>query len=165
MDETNRQILGLLQQNARLPIKTIASKVGLARSSVRERIARMEASGIIRAYRVELASREPGTAQIEAFLMIRLDKTPAPKTIARIVALPAVMRCSSVGGDTDVIVEARIRDVDSLNQLRDEIACYPHVVDLTTMIILKRDKDADSSTTAPAMPTASDTARIDSGNA
>jgi DNA-binding Lrp family transcriptional regulator len=140
MDDKNRKILGLLQQNARLSIKTIAGKVGLARSSVRERIARMETAGIIRGYRVELGSRETQPQTIEAFLVLRLDKTPAPQTIARIVANPQVVRCSSVGGDIDVIVETRTSDVDSLNRLRDEIASYPHVIDLTTAIILKRDK-------------------------
>jgi DNA-binding Lrp family transcriptional regulator len=142
MDEKNQQILALLQQNARASIKTIAGKVGLARSSVRERVARLEAEGIIRGYRVELASRDPLVPQVEAFLIIRLDKTPAPQTIARIIAHPAVTRCSSVGGDIDVIVEVRTPDIASLNRLRDEIAGYAHVVDLTTTIILKRDKDA-----------------------
>jgi DNA-binding Lrp family transcriptional regulator len=141
MDERNRQILELLQQNARASIKTIAAKVGLARSSVRERVARMEAAGIIRAYRVELGNRASPSSHVGAFLIVRLDKTPVPQTIARIIAMPAVTRCSSVGGDIDVIVEVLTADIASLNQLRDEIACFPHVVDLTTAIILKREKD------------------------
>lgn len=49
------------------------------------------------------------------------------------------MRCSSVGGDIDVIVEVTTGDVGSLNRLRDQIAEYPHVAGLTTAIILKRD--------------------------
>jgi DNA-binding Lrp family transcriptional regulator len=140
MDEKNRQILALLQQNARLPIKSIAARVGLARSSVRERIARMEAHGVIRAYRAEVNASGAQATDVEAYLILRLDKTPAPRTIARIVAHPEVTRCSSVSGDIDVIVEARTTDVASLNRLRDELACYPHVVDLTTALILKRDK-------------------------
>jgi DNA-binding Lrp family transcriptional regulator len=139
MDETNRQILAALQENARMPIKSIAARVGLARSSVRERIARMEASGVIRAYRVETGGAAK-TPSVEAYLILRLDKTPAPKTIARIVAHPEVERCSSIGGDIDVIVETKTGDVAALNRLRDELASYPHVVDLTTALILKRDK-------------------------
>jgi DNA-binding Lrp family transcriptional regulator len=140
MDEKNRQILELLHKNARTSIKMIAGKVSLARSSVRDRIARMEASGVIRAYRVELAGCDPLTSDLEAFLIIRLDKTPAPQTIARIVANPAVTRCSSISGDIDVIVETRAANVESLNRVRDEIAGYPHVIDLTTAVILKREK-------------------------
>jgi len=142
LDDKNRRIVALLQQNARMTLKTIAAKVGLARSSVRERIARLEATGVIRGYRVELASVEAKDAGVEAFLLIRLDKTPAPRTIARIVALPEVVRCSSVSGDLDVIVEARTSDVDALNAVRDDIASYAHVVELTTRIVLKRDKEA-----------------------
>src|SRR5687767_13041377 len=140
MDETNRQILALLQENARLPIKSIAARVGLARSSVRERIARMEANGVIRAYRVEIGAAGAKTADVEAYLIMRLDKTPAPMTIARIVAHPEVARCSSIGGDIDVIVEAKTADVAAPDQLRGELASYPHVGDLSTAPILKRDK-------------------------
>ena len=140
MDEKNRQILALLQQNARVPVKALAARVGLARSSVRERISRLEAAGIIRGYRVELGPGAGEAPSVEAFLILRLAKTPLPQIIARIVAHPAVVRCSSVGGDLDVIVETSTPDVASLNQLRDEIASYPQVADVTTALILKRDK-------------------------
>ena len=140
MDEKNRQILALLTQNARMPIKTLAAQVGLARSSVRERIARLEATGVIRGYRVELGTQAAETPRVDAFLILRLSKTPSPQTIARIVAHPAVIRCSSVGGDLDVIVEISTPEVALLNQLRDEIASYPQVADVTTALILKRDK-------------------------
>ncbi|MGH8186047.1 MAG: Lrp/AsnC family transcriptional regulator, partial [Steroidobacteraceae bacterium] len=114
MDEKNRRILEVLQRDARTPIKTIAAKVGMARSSVRERLLRMERDGLIRGYRVELGL--PGSAGIvEAFLLLRLDKTPSPRTIARIVASPHVVRCSSVGGETDVVVEVRVTDIATLN--------------------------------------------------
>ncbi|MBB6093223.1 DNA-binding Lrp family transcriptional regulator [Povalibacter uvarum] len=140
MDATNRQILDLLQNDARAPIKTIAAKVGLARSSVRERIARMEAAGIIRGYRVELGSEATAQTAVQAIMLLRFDKTPVPRTIAKITANPEVVRCVSVGGDIDVAVEAHIASVEALNRLRDEVAGYPHVIDVTTMLILKREK-------------------------
>lgn len=139
MDETNRQIIEVLRRDARTSIKAIAAKVGLARSSVRERLLRMEKEGVIRGYRVELGA-EAGNGIVEAFLLLRLDKTPSPRTIACIVGSPHVVRCSSVGGETDVIVEVRVSDIATLNRVRDEIADYPHVADLTTALILKRDK-------------------------
>jgi DNA-binding Lrp family transcriptional regulator len=102
MDEKNRHILELLQRDARMSIKAIAAKVGLARSSIRERIARLESDGIIRGYRVELGAAKTGG--VEAFLLLRLAKTPSPATIRRIVGSAGVIRCASVSGDTDVIV-------------------------------------------------------------
>ncbi|HVH33387.1 MAG TPA: AsnC family transcriptional regulator, partial [Tahibacter sp.] len=57
IDAKDRQLLELLYRNARLPLKTIAARVGLARSSVRERVAKLESSGVIRGYRAELRAR------------------------------------------------------------------------------------------------------------
>lgn len=140
MDEKNLQILRLLQQNARLPLKTLAGKVGLARSSVRERIARMEAEGVILGYKAEVrpsSFREDG---VRALLMIRLGRTPARETVSRMTALPNVRRCFSVSGDIDLVVEIEAGTMSALNATRDEIALLTDVADVTTAIVLKDEK-------------------------
>ena len=140
MDEKNLQILRLLQQNARLPLKTLAGKVGLARSSVRERIARMEAEGIILGYKAEVQPSSLREEGVRALLMIRLGRTPARETVARITALPAVRRCLSVSGDIDLIVEIESGTMSALNAARDEIALLSDVADVTTAMVLKDEK-------------------------
>jgi DNA-binding Lrp family transcriptional regulator len=140
MDEKNLQILRLLQQNARLPLKTLAGKVGLARSSVRERIARMEAEGIILGYRADVQPSSLRDDGVQALLMIRLGRTPARETVARITALQAVRRCFSVSGDIDLIVEIEAGTMSALNSARDEIALLADVADVTTAIVLKDEK-------------------------
>ncbi|MDJ1160001.1 Lrp/AsnC family transcriptional regulator [Chelatococcus sp. SYSU_G07232] len=142
MDEKNRQILRLLQDNARLPIKTIAGTVGLARSSVRERIARMEADGTIRGYRADVAPARAEDHLFRAFLIIRLARTPARDTVDRIAANPAVKRCFSISGEIDVIAEIESETTKALNAVRDEIASMPYVTDLTTAIVLVDEKPA-----------------------
>ena len=140
MDEKNLQILHLLQQNARLPLKTLAGKVGLARSSVRERIARMEAEGIILGYRADVRQDHRGGEAVRALLMIRLGRTPAREAVARITGFPAVRRCLSVSGDLDLVVEIEADAMSALNAARDEIALMPEVADVTTAIVLKDEK-------------------------
>jgi DNA-binding Lrp family transcriptional regulator len=142
MDEKNHQILRLLQQNARLPLKTLAGKVGLARSSVRERIARMEAEGIILGYKADVQPDHREGQAVRALLMIRLGRTPARETVSRITALPAVRRCLSVSGDLDLVVEIESGVMSGLNVARDEIALMPDVADVTTAIVLKDEKPA-----------------------
>lgn len=142
MDEKNHQILRLLQQNARLPLKTLAGKVGLARSSVRERIARMEAEGIILGYKADVQPDHREGQAVRALLMIRLGRTPARETVSRITALPAVRRCLSVSGDLDLVVEIESGAMSGLNVARDEIALMPDVADVTTAIVLKDEKPA-----------------------
>jgi DNA-binding Lrp family transcriptional regulator len=142
MDEKNLQILHLLQQNARLPLKTLAGKVGLARSSVRDRIARLEAEGIILGYRADVRQDHRGGETVRALLMIRLGRTPAREAVSRITALPAVRRCLSVSGDLDLVVEIEAGAMSGLNAARDEIALMPEVTDVTTAIVLKDEKPA-----------------------
>jgi DNA-binding Lrp family transcriptional regulator len=140
MDDIDRHILRLLQEDARRPLKSIAGEVGLARSSVRERIARLESSGVILRYTAELAPAAGGAGGLRAFLFVRLAKTPARDAVGKIVALPEVARCHSVGGDVDLIVELHADDMGALNEARDRVALVGQVADVTTAIVLRCEK-------------------------
>lgn len=137
MDDIDRQILASLYVNARLPLKTIAATVGLARSSVRDRISKLEDSGVIEGYRARIKSAEG----VAAILHVRLSRTPSPPAVASIVALPEVRRCYSLSGDIDLIIELAAPITSSLNDARDRIAGFPDVAEVVTALILNRDKD------------------------
>jgi DNA-binding Lrp family transcriptional regulator len=137
MDAIDMQIVSLLRTNARTPLKTIAAKVNLARSTVRERLVKLEETGIILGYHARVADTE----KLSALLLLKLAKTPAPRTVAAITALPDVCRCYSLSGDIDLAVEIEARATSQLNATRDLIATLPDVIDVTTSLILKRDKD------------------------
>lgn len=135
MDDIDLHILHLLQQDARLPLKTIAGHVGLARSSVRERIAKLEGAQVIRGYRAQVShAADDG---VRAFLLVRLQRTPLPDVIRRINALPGTRRCYSVSGDIDLVVEIGVANMHELNDRRDTVARLDGVADLTTVPILR----------------------------
>jgi DNA-binding Lrp family transcriptional regulator len=138
MDSIDRHILELLRSDARLPLKTIAGAVGLARSSVAARIGRLEAAGIITGYRAEIAAERSGGAA--AMVSLELARTPLPDTVARVVGDPAVVRCYSLAGEIDLLVEIAAASGDALNAARDRLSSLPGVVRARTALILKRDK-------------------------
>lgn len=138
MDSIDRTILDLIRRDARLPLKTVAGEVGLARSSVAARIERLEASGIITGYRAEIAEERAGGAG--AMVSLVLDRTPRPDTVAQVVADPAVLRCYSLAGETDLIVEITATSCDGLNSARDRLSSLPGVRNARTALILSRDK-------------------------
>ena len=138
MDDKDRAILELLRRNARLPLKSIAGAVGLASSSARERIARLEAEGMIVGYGARLGLAAPG---VSAILLTRLRVTPDRAAVADLVAMPAVRRCWSVAGEIDLIVEIWAEDMTALNAARDAIATHPGVAVVTTAPVLLREKD------------------------
>lgn len=135
LDDKDRKILDLLRQDARLPLKTLAAKVGLARSSLRDRLSRLEADGIIRGYRAEIAAPVSG---VSAYLFIRLKRTPALDLIAALRVTPGVRSCFSLTGDVDLLVELSAASTDELNAVRDRISGHESVADLTTSIVLNR---------------------------
>lgn len=135
LDDKDIKLLELLREDARLPLKTLAAKIGLARSSVRDRLARLEREGIIRGYRAEIAAPLPGVA---AYLFIRLKRTPALDLVAALRDLPEVRACVSLTGDVDLLVELAAGGTDQINAARDRIAGHPAVADLTTSIVLNR---------------------------
>src|SRR5215472_14318993 len=73
LDRTDIAILGLLQNDARLSVKEIAAKVGLAPSSTHERIRRMWDDGVLRGTHVEVDPRALGVG-LEGLFMIELSK-------------------------------------------------------------------------------------------
>ncbi|MDQ3039643.1 MAG: Lrp/AsnC family transcriptional regulator [Pseudomonadota bacterium] len=137
MDDIDRRLLELLQEDASRPLKTLAADVALSRSSVRDRIARMQADGVIRRYTVELA---PVEDKLSAILLIRLLRTPDPNVVRAVVSMQEVVRCYSLSGDIDLLVELAGTHPSELNRARDRIALLPGVSDVVTSFVLNRDK-------------------------
>jgi Lrp/AsnC family transcriptional regulator, leucine-responsive regulatory protein len=135
MDAIDRRILQLLQEDASRPLKALAAEVDLSQSSVRERIARLRARGIIRRFTVEL-----GPSAISAIVMVRLVRTPSPVIVRRIVGMPEVVRCFSLSGAIDLLVEVAGASVADINRVRDLIAGEPGVADVETSFVLNQDK-------------------------
>lgn len=137
MDDLDRRLLRLLREDADRPLKALAAAVGLSASSVRDRIVRLKASGVIRRVTVEVAL--PG--EVAAVLFIRLFRTPDLEAVRAITAFDEVARCYSLSGETDLFVELVGPDTASVNSARDRIADLPGVAAVVTALILRRDRD------------------------
>lgn len=136
LDDKDRKILEILRSDARIPLKALAAAVGLARSSLRDRLSRLEAEGVIRGYRADIAEGDRG---VSAHLFVRLKETPAPGFIALLRRTPEVRSCTSLTGDIDLLVEIAAATTEQLNALRDRISSQDIVADLTTSIVLNKD--------------------------
>ncbi|MFD2206456.1 Lrp/AsnC family transcriptional regulator [Kiloniella antarctica] len=140
LDETDRQIIQVLRKNARETIKGIATQTNLARSTVRHRLQKLEEDQIITGYRVEL--KNATTKGFGAFLFLKLKKTPAVDLIEEISSFPEVLRCYSLAGNPDLLVEVQAQSTQALNEIRNRISLNPVVADLQTSLVLNRELDA-----------------------
>jgi DNA-binding Lrp family transcriptional regulator len=142
LDAKDKDILRILSKEARIPLKSLAARIGLSRSATTERIALLEKNGVIRGYRADIGQTQ--TNFIAAFLLITLTRTPSVSVLDQLARNPEVRRVSSISGQLDLIVEVEVPSIDALNALRDQIATHQNVQDLTTHIVLRRDIDRAS---------------------
>ena len=134
-DAIDRQLIALLQDNARLSTVALAKAVGLARSSVQERLQRLEAAGVIAQYTVRLGA---GGDPLQAWLLLRYaEGFSCDDVMPLLQALPQVQLCHSVAGETDLMVLVRADTPTLLADLRERIAAFKGVDDVTTVPLLR----------------------------
>jgi Lrp/AsnC family transcriptional regulator, leucine-responsive regulatory protein len=141
-DDTDLQILDLLQSNARETQVEIARAVGLAPSAVLERIRKLEAKGTLRGYSAHVDPKAIGLGLL-AFVAVRTDEFGVENRIAKDLAeLPEILEVHHVAGDDCYLVKVRAHDAEHLGQiLRSRFARIPGVRSTRTTIVLETVKE------------------------
>ena len=104
MDNIDKQILSMLQQNARTPLKVLAEKVFLSSPAVSARIRQLENDGVIMGYHAELDPTKLG-CHITAFINIAMDAIKKIEFYIFITNCPNVIECNSITGDYSMLVK------------------------------------------------------------
>lgn len=120
MDETDHDLLALLQENARLPVANLARRLGLARSTVQARLERLETRGIIRGYALRLGEAADPT-RIRATVLIALQPHATPAVLARLKKLPQVRAAHTASGRFDMVLEVAAQTTRELDDTLDFI--------------------------------------------
>lgn len=143
LDPTDRQLLGLLQANAREATATLARRLGLARTTVVARIARLERDGVIAGYGVRPGTRME-TATVRAWCSLSVQPKAAPAVLRTLAALTEVEEVSAVSGPFDYLVFLRCASHEQLDHLLDRIGQLEGVHQTQTSIVLSRKIDRRS---------------------
>jgi len=114
LDETDYDILRLLQKNARITIREIADEVHLSTSPVHERIRRLEDKGVIKQYVtiVDGAKVKKGLMVICYCSLRQHSKSAGDKFIKAIMHMPEVLECLTVSGEFDFMLKVVAEDMD-----------------------------------------------------
>ncbi len=113
MDDFDAKILGLLQQDATLPVAEIAEKVGLSTTPCWRRIQKLEAAGVIRA-RVALLDGAMLNAGVTVFVSVRTSRhdTEWLEEFAAVVsAIPEVVEFYRMSGEIDYLLRIVVPDI------------------------------------------------------
>jgi Lrp/AsnC family transcriptional regulator, leucine-responsive regulatory protein len=134
VDTTDMAILRALEEDARRPYADIGDRVGLAASSVHDRVRKLERAGVIRGYRADVDLERAGRP-ITAFVSLAL-RPESPGNISGLVAeFPLVQSCYSVAGDHSYVLVVRAPDTGALEELLDALRGKLEVTTRSTIVL------------------------------
>jgi DNA-binding Lrp family transcriptional regulator len=134
MKDTDAKLVALLRANAREPTASLARKLGLARSTVQERIARLERDGVIKGYTVRLA--DEGASTLRAVVMISTDPKQADRVAVELKKMPEVRSLAALSGSYDLVAMIETETPARIDALLDRIGRAPGVARTVSSIIL-----------------------------
>lgn len=143
LDSTDKQILNILQKDAKLPVKEIAQLVNLSTTPVFQRIKRMEKNGIIESYSAVL-NRSKIAQKTTIFAEVNLH-SHSGKDIEQfekiMTSTPEITECYHITGKSDYLLKI---EVDSMNTYRKfimgKISTIENIAHLNSSITLEEVK-------------------------
>lgn len=123
IDAVNRRILEELLDDPRLTMSELGRRVGMSSPAVTERVRRLEETGVIRGYRLDLNPAALGLP-IAAYIRIRPNAGQLPRIIELAQQIPEVVECHRITGEDCFILKAHIPAIDQLDRLLDSFLLY-----------------------------------------
>ena len=135
MRDGDMRLIDLLRANAREPTASLARKLGLARSTVQERIARLEREGLIAGYTVRLRN-DAGAGRIRAIVMIATDAKRADRAAAELRKIADVRALYAVAGSYDLVASIETETTERMDAILDRIGRTHGVARTVSSIVL-----------------------------
>ncbi len=135
-DPMDRQIVSLLQANARTSTADMARRLGVARTTVVARLARLEQNGVIVGYTCKLGSEARPEQGVQVFVGITVQPRAGRDVVRRLSSFPELRQLASVSGEYDYMAVLRADSTALLDTLLDEIGDIEGVVKTTSSIVL-----------------------------
>ena len=136
MDTVDRQLIDALRINARATYAELARVVGLSAPAVHERVAKLEASGVITGYHAAVAPEALGYAMNALVGVFITDSADTDDLAAALAALPAVEHCWFVAGEETFVIKVRVPDVAGLEATIRSLNAIKGVARTRTTVVL-----------------------------
>lgn len=134
MDKFDLAIIDQLRINARSSVSAIAEKVALSRSSVSERIKKLEKNNVIRGYQVLLTeSQKEG---VSVYFEIQHQCAKCSEIIPHFRQIPEVVTCHGISGDMDLLVFVKAESMRRIHEIREFFDSMPEIVKIKTHVVM-----------------------------
>jgi DNA-binding Lrp family transcriptional regulator len=132
--DEDRKLLALLRADARESTASIARKLGLSRTTVQERIARLERNGAIAGYTL----REPDgrSSALSALVLLNVDAKASEKVVRELKSMPTVSALRAVSGVFDYVATVEADTTAELDRELDRIGQQDGIERTQTLVVL-----------------------------
>jgi len=139
MDDIDRQLIALLRDHARASIASLAKKLRVARGTVQNRLARLEAGGTIVGYTVRLRPQVE-EQRIRALMTVAVEGNRAEAVLKALRGDPAVSALHSTNGRWDIVAELRADSLEAFDRVLGRIRLIEGISNTETSLLLSTHK-------------------------
>jgi Lrp/AsnC family leucine-responsive transcriptional regulator len=122
-DPVNAQIVDELQHNPRLTMKELGRRVGMSSPAITERVRRLEESGVIQGYRLDVNPIALGLP-IAAYIRIRPNPGQLPRIAELAQQISEVVECHRVTGEDCFVMKVFLPTMDQLDKILDKFLIF-----------------------------------------
>lgn len=134
LDRKDFALVEALQQDAAQRLEDLGRRVGMAPSSVHERLRRLEAAGVIRRWTVECDAAALGLGVL-AYIGIRATR-PCSELVPALQTITAIEECHSVAGAVSMLLKVRVASPPDLLSLAERLRQIPGIEGTESTIVL-----------------------------
>lgn len=135
MDDTDHALIALLRRDGRAALSELASRMGLARATVRARMDRLQAKGEIQGFTV-LTRGDVTALPVRGLMLIGIEGRGAERVTARLLGMPEVQAVHSTNGRWDLIAEIGARTLEEFDAVLFRIRRLDAVTGSETSLML-----------------------------
>ncbi|MBT4058913.1 MAG: Lrp/AsnC family transcriptional regulator [Euryarchaeota archaeon] len=141
LDDTDRKLIKALQEDGRYSMRALSDMVGVALGTVSNRLTKLEDSGVITGYTVEIDADKVGW-EMTVVVGLRIVKGELLPVQRKIAADGRVFAVYDVTGEMDSLVFARVKDRDDLDNFTKTVLSTEGVERSETMVVLNTVKES-----------------------
>ena len=139
MDTTDRRLLSLLRDDARMSVAAMAKSLGVSRGTVQNRLARMEADGTVLGYTVRLKNASDDE-RIRAFMTVAVEGNRTDEVLKALRGDPAVCALHTTNGRWDIVAELRTDSLEAVDRVLGRIRLIDGISSTETSLLLSTHK-------------------------
>jgi DNA-binding Lrp family transcriptional regulator len=136
ISETDKRLINALKENARLSVSDLSRTLSLSRSTIQNRIARLEQTGVITGYSVSL-SESYLKQTVNAHVSIKVKQKLTTQTNLELKRFISISQLYAISGEYDLIAVVEASSLEQLSLTLDEIANLDGVERTTSSVILE----------------------------